>query len=100
MGDVDGDGNTDIIWRQTQTGDVVVWLMAGAAVKQVSVAAFGVSMAWQVGALSDFDGDGTVDMAWRNAILGDVVVWLMDRGAIRQRSGVGPGVPLEWQIQR
>src|SRR2546425_6921674 len=27
--DLDGDGHADLIWRQTQTGDVAVWLMNG-----------------------------------------------------------------------
>jgi hypothetical protein len=28
-GDLDGDGESDLIWRQTQSGDVAAWLMGG-----------------------------------------------------------------------
>jgi hypothetical protein len=31
-GDVDSDGKGDLLWRNTQTGDVAVWLMKGATV--------------------------------------------------------------------
>ena len=33
VGDVDGDRKCDLVWRQIQTGDVAVWLMAGATVE-------------------------------------------------------------------
>ncbi|PYR37517.1 MAG: hypothetical protein DMF89_21740 [Acidobacteria bacterium] len=31
LGDLDGDGKTDLGWRHGQTGDVAVWLMNGSA---------------------------------------------------------------------
>ena len=48
VSDVDGDGKVDLLWRQTQTGDLAVWLMDGATVKQQPVVAPGVPPAWQV----------------------------------------------------
>ena len=48
LGDVDGDGKADVIWRQTQTGDLAVWIMDGTAVRQQPVIAPGVPMVWQV----------------------------------------------------
>jgi hypothetical protein len=32
-GDFDGDGKTDLIWRNSQTGDVVVWFMDGSTTR-------------------------------------------------------------------
>jgi len=48
FGDVDADGKADVIWRQTQTGDLAVWIMDGTAVRQQPVIAPGVPMVWQV----------------------------------------------------
>jgi hypothetical protein len=30
---LDGDGKADLVWRQTQTGDVIAWLMNGAVAR-------------------------------------------------------------------
>jgi hypothetical protein len=48
VGDLDGDGKADLIWRHSQTGDVSAWLMDGATVKQAPVVAPGVPLAWQI----------------------------------------------------
>jgi len=37
LGDLDGDGKVDLIWRQIQTGDVATWLMNGVTVKQAPI---------------------------------------------------------------
>ncbi len=48
VGDLDGDGKTDIVWRNTTTGDVAVWLMNGVVIKQARIVAAGVPLAWQI----------------------------------------------------
>ncbi|PYR33605.1 MAG: hypothetical protein DMF90_20200 [Acidobacteria bacterium] len=98
VGDVDGDGKADLIWRHTQTGDVAVWLMDGAAVKQAPVVASGVPLAWQIVGMGDVDGDNKADLICRHTQTGDVAVWLMDGAAVKQAPVVASGVPLTWQI--
>jgi hypothetical protein len=46
--DVDGDRKIDLVWRDTTTGDVGVWLMDGAVIRQKSIVASGVPPAWQI----------------------------------------------------
>jgi len=99
IGDVDGDGKSDLVWRHTQTGDVAVWLMNGATVTQSPVVAPGVPLAWQIVGVGDLNGDGTADLIWRHTQTGDVAVWLMDGATVKQSEVVAPGVPLTWQIQ-
>ena len=48
LGDLDGDGKADLVWRGMQTGDVAVWLMNGVTVKQAPVVAAGVPLTWQI----------------------------------------------------
>ena len=55
VGDVDGDGRADLVWRNTQTGDVAVWLMNGATVTKSVVVASGVPLAWQIAKVVDID---------------------------------------------
>jgi hypothetical protein len=39
VGDLDGDGFSDLLWRETQTGNAAAWLMNGPVVR-VTVSAF------------------------------------------------------------
>ncbi len=97
-GDVNGDGKGDLLWRHTQTGDVALWLMNGAAITQAPIVAFGLPLAWQIANVGDLDGDGKADFIWRNSQTGDVAVWLMNGAAIKQAPIVAAGLPLAWQI--
>jgi len=46
--DVNGDGKADLVWRQTQSGDVAVWLMDGVKVIGSAIVSPGVPLAWQI----------------------------------------------------
>ena len=37
VGDVNGNGTSDLIWYQTNTGVVAIWLMNGLAISNVTV---------------------------------------------------------------
>ena len=62
VGDVDGDGRADLVWRHAQTGDVAVWLMNGASIARSAVVASGVPLAWRIDKVVDVDGDGKADL--------------------------------------
>ena len=99
--DLDGDGRMDLVWRQTQTGDVAAWLMNGSAVKQASLVSygpFGVPLAWQIGGIGDVDGDGKADLIWLDMQAGEVAVSLMNGTTVSQTLLVPLGVPLSLQI--
>ena len=70
----DGDGKSDIVWRNT-SGEAGVWFMNGAMVS--STPSFGVvPNSWSIVGQRDFDGDGKADLLWRNAN-GDIGIWFM-----------------------
>ncbi|HVN36979.1 MAG TPA: VCBS repeat-containing protein [Myxococcota bacterium] len=63
-GDFDGDGTTDLLWRNTSTGQLVVWLVRGGAVTtSAGLDLPDVTADWTVVARGDFDGDGRDDIA-------------------------------------
>jgi hypothetical protein len=101
VGDLDADGKADVVWRQTQTGDVATWLMNGAAIKRTEIVWFGVAPEWQIVGVEDTDGDRRVDLIWRQAQTGDVAIWLMTGAAIKQSAVaiVGDGSSLNWSFQ-
>src|SRR5262249_23410231 len=89
-GDFDGDGKTDIVWRDT-SGNLAIWLMNGAQVTQAA----GVGSApisWSIAETGDFDGDGKSDLLWPKT-RGNRAIWHMKGVQVAQSAGVG-SVPI------
>ncbi|UHQ20220.1 VCBS repeat-containing protein [Lysobacter sp. KIS68-7] len=79
IGDFDGDGNADLLWRNFGTGRNAIWPAADSA---RSIAMTPVpDLAWKVAAIADFNGDGRADIFWRNASSGMNVIWESGNGA-------------------
>ena len=76
VGDLNGDGRADIIWRNRDTRDVAGWLMNGLTLGTTGVLAKAVPAAWEIAGVGDLNGDGKADIVWRNTDTGDVGVWL------------------------
>ena len=86
-GDFDGDGVSDILWRDTATSTMRIWLMAnGTQIKDGGDLTIQDSTGqpisrpsqWIVGAIGDFDGDRSTDIMWRNTVSGEVLLWFMN----------------------
>jgi FG-GAP-like repeat len=92
--DFNGDGNSDILWRDTG-GDVAIWLMNGTQTPQ-SVLIGNVSTAWSIVGTGDFNSDGLGDILWRDTS-GDVAIWFMNGTQVSQSVGIG-NVPTVWSI--
>jgi RHS repeat-associated protein len=97
QGDLNGDGKADLVWRNTTTGAVAVWLMNGTAVASTGFPA-GASLEWSIKGVGDTNGDGKGDLVWRNTTTGAVAVWLMN-GTTVASTGVLAGPSLEWSIR-
>ena len=74
--DLDGSGTADLLWRNSRSGEVAVWLMDGARMGASSTLG-GVSQDWQIAGSGDVDGNGTADVIWRNTTSGVVAIWMM-----------------------
>ncbi len=95
-GDLDGDGTTDFVWQNTQTGDVTYWRKNGNFTGFIASA---VPLEWKIRAAGDLNGDGKVDLIWQNTQNGDVTVWYMDGVTYtRTFAYLARGIPVEWQI--
>ena len=95
--DVDGDGKADIVWRNTSTGDVAIWLMNG---EQIASSGFParVPLEWQIAGISDVTGDGRADVIWRHNTSGEVAVWEMNGLTINSVRFPG-SISINWAIQ-
>ncbi len=97
--DFDGDGKSDILWKNAATGDVAIWLMNGTSKKFTDFAGRSIPGNWRIKASEDFDGDGKSDMLWQNIDTGDVYVWIMNSVAQKSGAFVARGIPADWDIK-
>ncbi|KJU85003.1 secreted protein containing DUF1566 [Candidatus Magnetobacterium bavaricum] len=96
--DFDGDGKSDILWQDVNSGAVAIWQMNGTTKKSNDLAVSSVPNNWQIRAAEDFNADGKGDILWQNTDTGDMYVWLMDASTIQEKGLVG-NVPSNWQIK-
>ncbi|MDZ4830190.1 MAG: hypothetical protein SGJ09_08350 [Phycisphaerae bacterium] len=78
IGDLDGDGCDDLIWRNHSTGSVNAWRMAGLFRAAGGVVTSNVPLAWQLQGMSDLNGDGKDDLLWHHSSSHVVNGWQMD----------------------
>ncbi len=94
--DFDGDGKSDIIWRNDD-GTIAIWLMDGATPKSSPVVGT-MSASLRIVGLGDFDGDGKSDILWQNDN-GAVLIWLMNGATPKSSPAVGM-MSASWKIAR
>jgi len=100
MGDMNSDGNADILWQDINTGKVIVWHMNGAGQRTSFSALTGRIPIYQIQAVADMNGDGYDDIIWqgRTGVNHRIIIWYMD-GAGRRSSWVNyAAVAKEWSL--
>lgn len=81
-GDFNGDGSPDVLWRNSSTGALAVWMLKNNAVIATQMLSIG-SVSdpnWKIVGAGDVDGDGYADIVWQHQTGGWLAVWFM-RGA-------------------
>jgi len=89
--DFDGDGISDILWRNTTDGNTVIWSIASSGSLGT------VPLAFTIAGVGDFDGDGKSDILWRDTTNGSTVLWLMNGANLASGGSLGT-VPLAYTI--
>ncbi len=98
VGDLDGDGRADLLWRNSTSGQVNAWFLGGLEKVGGGLVNSTLGVNYRVECLADFDGDMKEDIVWRNSQNGDTYVWLMD-GLTKRTGAFVKRVSLDWDVQ-
>ncbi|MEE9912429.1 MAG: SBBP repeat-containing protein [Deltaproteobacteria bacterium] len=76
--DFNADRRTDILWRNTATGQNMVWFMNNVTRLSHASLADVTNLAWTIAGTGDFNNDGKTEILWRNTTTGQNLVWFMN----------------------
>ncbi|MBF0609290.1 MAG: VCBS repeat-containing protein [Magnetococcales bacterium] len=96
--DFDGDGNSDVLWRNSTSGDVYVWLMDGKKIKGGGHIVKNTGQQWDIKSVGDFNGDGRADLLWQNSSTGDVYIYIMKGAEISTGGFAMKSMPNDWEV--
>jgi hypothetical protein len=93
-GDFDADRKPDILWRNSKTGELLVWLMNGVSMTSARpLTPDAADPGWNLVGAGDFDGDGQQDILWRQGATPRLNVWFMNGTARVRSEDVSPANP-------
>ena len=98
IGDLNGDGRDDIVWRSLSRAQTRIWLMDGFGIGSAGPLPIMPSF-WAVAGVSDFDGDGQDDLLWRDEQAGQNRIWLMNGTTVNDRGTINLIGPESWQAR-
>lgn len=99
LADINGDGRSDVVYRNNATGQVFRFLANGLALSGGAMAYTEVNTAWRVIGDGDFNGDGVSDLLWRNTTTGQVFVQTFNTSGLPAGGGIVYAEPsASWRI--
>lgn len=96
--DFNGDGNVDILWRNSVTNQTSVHYHDDILRLEVKNTSHFVGGSWRVAGVGDFDGDSKADILWRNTNDGRIVLHYMDGEQLLGGGATTQHVGLNWKI--
>jgi len=88
IGDFNGDGNSDVLWRQDGSVQIYVWEMNANRFKRRALSRTPQSPRLARPGVGDFNGDFNSDLLWRQDGSGQVYVWEMNGQQVQAEGAV------------
>ncbi len=95
VGDLNGDGSSDLIWQDT-SGLVVAYMTNGMAIASAAVIA-NAGSSFSVAASADLNGDGNSDIVLQDGN-GQAVGWLMNGTSLVSAAAIGAANGSAWRV--
>lgn len=102
IGDFNGDGSSDILWRSTNTnGSNLIWYSGNSG---TSLAPPDLNTVWSVQGVGDFDGNGNADIFWRCVSPycgypeGSVATWYFRNGVYSSTTVQAQHIDYSWSV--
>ncbi|MBF0517109.1 MAG: BACON domain-containing protein, partial [Nitrospirae bacterium] len=96
--DLDGDGNTDILWRNKVYGYNVAWLMNGTTVKDAKYLDTVNDPSWTIAGAGHFNQDNQTGILWRNQMTGAAAIWYYTGTVTSGGAALGTISDINWEI--
>jgi hypothetical protein len=97
-GDLDGDGNVDLVWHNIVAGTVTPWYMSGTVLSRISDFIEHSPPTLRLEEVADFDGDGHDDLAFRDTTGGPPVVWFIRGQEVLSKGMLPNSDSTDWEI--
>jgi hypothetical protein len=94
--DFNGNGNDDLVWENTRTGERAIWFLHNGVVSSTSSLPT-VPVQWHIAGVGDIKGDGNADLVFENTSTGERAIWFLQNGVVTSKTYL-PTVPVEWHI--
>lgn len=98
VGDLNGDGQTDILWQNRGTTELAFWRMQGTRFQAAVSVGSTLDGNWRVEAVKDFNGDNSTDLVLRNSVSGENSLWYLRNGQLGAKV-VLPSTPTSAQLE-
>ncbi len=100
VGDMNSDGNTDILWQASSTGKVIVWHMDGHGARTSFAALTGRIPIYKVHLVADMNGDGKNDILWQGRTGSNhrIIIWYMNGSGHRSNGVNYTAVSSNWTL--
>lgn len=96
--DFNGNGRSDLLWRNATTGQTVLWFMNTDGTIMGAYKQLLTSPNWWIAGTGDVNGDGVSDIIWRNEATGQAVLWFMNTDGTRLGAYKQLFTNLSWRI--
>lgn len=94
--DFNGDGKSEIYWRNSSTGANAIWVLDGATAVSTATVHVEPDQAWKVMGFGDFNADGRSDVFWRNSTTGQNFIHMMNGNTAIGGSFSRPEADMTW----
>lgn len=99
-GDMNNDGETDLVWQDDASGQLRVWQLNGTTrTADMAVSPAGVNPVWKLRSVGDYNDDQRPDLIFQNSTNGDLYAWFMNGMSLASGTYLSPArVNLAWRM--